>query len=162
MKSRKIVLLMALLAVILVFGRADGQAEPRVTRLTGQTVYVPVYSHIYSGNKNLPFYLTATLSIRNTDFHHSITITAVDYYDSEGKLVKKYITAPVPLGAMASARFIVQESDKTGGSGANFIVRWASGAAVNAPLIESIMISTKSSQGVSFTSRGQVLEEIFE
>jgi hypothetical protein len=63
---------------------------------------------------------------------------------------------------MASTRYIVQESDKSGGSGANFIVRWTSGVAVSAPLIESVMISTKSSQGVSFTSRGQVLEEIFE
>jgi hypothetical protein len=153
---------MVLMAVILVFGRTDGQAESRVTRLTGQTVYAPVYSHIYSGNKNLPFYLTATLSIRNTDFHHPITITAVDYYDSDGKLVKKYITAPVPLTAMASTRYIVQESDKTGGSGANFIVRWASSVPASPPLIESVMISTKSSQGVSFTSRGQVIEDVFE
>jgi hypothetical protein len=153
---------MVLMAVILVFGRTDGQAESRVTRLTGQTVYVPVYSHIYSGNKNLPFYLTATVSIRNTDFHHPITITAVDYYDSDGKLVKKYITAQVPLTAMASTRYIVQESDKIGGSGANFIVRWTSSAPASPPLIESVMISTKSSQGVSFTSRGQVIEELFE
>ena len=29
----------------------------------GQTVYVPVYSHIYSGDRELPFYLAATLSI---------------------------------------------------------------------------------------------------
>lgn len=162
MNARKQLLLMVLLAVILVFVRTDGQAESRVTRLTGQTVYVPVYSHIYSGNKNLPFYLTATVSIRNTDFHHPITVTAVDYYDSEGKLVKKYITNPAPLIAMASTRYIVQESDKIGGSGANFIVRWTSSVPVSPPLIESVMISTKSSQGVSFTSRGQVIEEIFE
>ena len=30
---------------------------------TGQTVYVPIYSHIYSGIKARPFDLAATLSI---------------------------------------------------------------------------------------------------
>ena len=162
MKSPKIALLAGLIAVILIVFGTDGRAETRTGKLIGQTVYVPVYSHIYSGNKNLPFYLTTTLSIRNTDFHHPITITAVDYYDSDGNLLKKYIERPVPLKAMASTRFIVQEADKTGGSGANFVVKWTSGIAISAPLIESIMISTKSSQGVSFTSRGQAIEEIFE
>ncbi len=162
MKSLKIFLMAVLIAAISVFCRTDGKAETRMTRSTGQAVYVPVYSHIYSGNKNLPFYLTATLSIRNTDFRHPITLTAVDYYDSAGKLLKKYIEVPVALDAMASTRYIVQEADKTGGSGANFVVRWVSGAPVSAPLIESVMISTKSSQGVSFTSRGQVIEEVFK
>jgi hypothetical protein len=37
----------------------------------GQTVYVPIYSHIYSGIKARPFDLAATLSIRNTDPTHS-------------------------------------------------------------------------------------------
>ncbi|RJP94385.1 MAG: DUF3124 domain-containing protein [Desulfobacteraceae bacterium] len=162
MKYGKILLIFVLLAVFSVLSPADGKAETRMAHLKGQAVYVPIYSHIYSGNKNLPFYLTATLSIRNTDFHHPITITMVDYYDSSGKLLKKYIEKPVPLNAMASTRYIVQESDKTGGSGANFVVRWTSGVAVSAPLIESVMISTKSSQGVSFTSRGQVIQEVFE
>ena len=33
----------------------------------GQAVYVPAYSHIYIGDREHPFYLTVTLSIRNTD-----------------------------------------------------------------------------------------------
>ena len=57
----------------------------------GQTVYVPVYSHIYSGDTERPFLLTAIVSIRNTDPRVSIVLTAVDYYDSEGKLVRKYL-----------------------------------------------------------------------
>ena len=43
----------------------------------GQTVYVPIYSHIYSGIKARPFDLAATLSIRNTDPTHAITLVAV-------------------------------------------------------------------------------------
>lgn len=123
-----------------------------------QTVYVPVYSHIYSGDREQPFYLAATLSIRNTDRSHAITITAVDYYDSEGKFLKHYLKSPQQLGAMATQRFVVPESDKSGGSGAKFIVAWRAEQPVAEPLIESVMISTKTQQGISFTSRGRVLE----
>jgi len=126
----------------------------------GQTVYVPLYSHIYSGDREQPFYLAATLSIRNTDRKHAITLTAVDYYDSEGKFLKHYMEKPLPLNAMATKRYVVPESDKSGGSGAKFIVTWRSEQPVAEPLIESVMISTKTQQGISFTSRGRVLEAI--
>jgi hypothetical protein len=126
----------------------------------GQTVYVPVYSHIYSGDREQPFYLAATLSIRNTDRKHAITVTAVDYYNSEGKFLKHYLDKPLPLDAMATKRYVVPESDKSGGSGAKFIVTWQSDQPVAEPLIESVMISTKTQQGISFTSRGRVLEAI--
>jgi hypothetical protein len=135
-------------------------ANATMRLFTGQTVYVPVYSHIYSGDREQPVYLAATLSIRNTDRKHAITITAVDYYDSEGKFLKHYIEKPLALGAMATRRYVVSESDKSGGSGAKFIVAWQSDQPVVEPLIESVMISTKTQQGISFTSRGQVLETI--
>ena len=128
--------------------------------LKGQTVYVPVYSHIYSGNREQPFYLAATLSIRNTDLKHAITLTAVDYYDSEGKFLEHYLDKAFSLNAMATKRYVVPESDKSGGSGAKFIIRWQSDQPVAEPLIESVMISTKTQQGISFTSRGRVLETI--
>ena len=124
----------------------------------GQSVYVPIYSHIYSGDRERPFLLTAILSIRNTDPNHSITIGVIDYYSSDGKLIKKYIDRPVELKPLASARYIVPESDSSGGSGANFIVRWEADAGVNAAIIEGIMIGTKMQQGISFVSRGQVIK----
>jgi len=131
--------------------------EPVLSK--GQTVYVAVYSHIYSGDREYPFDLTATLSIRNTDMNHSLTLVAVDYYDTAGKMVSHYLKEPLQLRSLASTRYIIRESDRTGGSGANFIVKWKSDLPVNMPLIESIMIGTKNQQGISFTSRGQVIAE---
>ena len=122
-----------------------------------KTIYVPIYSHIYSGDRERPFYLAATLSIRNTDTRHAIQITAVDYYDSEGKFLKHYLETAFSLNAMATKRYVVPESDKSGGSGAKFIIKWQSDQPVAEPLIESVMISTKTQQGISFTSRGRVL-----
>jgi hypothetical protein len=131
-----------------------------VKRVSGQTVYVPIYSHIYHGDQDKhPFDLTATLSIRNTDPDVSITVTVIDYYDSNGKLLKNFQQKPIEIKPMGSTRAIIQESDKSGGSGANFIVKWESGRKATEPLIESIMIGTKIQQGISFTSRGQVIKE---
>ena len=135
-----------------------GSAE-NIQFSAGQTVYVPIYSHIYSGAKLRPFDLAATLSIRNTNLKSSIRLVSVKYYNSEGQLVKDYLTAPVALKALASTRYIIAESDKTGGSGANFIVIWQSENPVNPPVIEGVMIGTHSGQGISFVSRGQVIAE---
>jgi hypothetical protein len=123
----------------------------------GQTIYVPAYSHIYSGNIENPFLLAVTLSIRNIDPHNKIRITIVDYYGTEGKLIKKYIDHPVTLKPLESLRYVIPEKDKSGGSGANFIVEWKSDNLVNPPIVESIMIGTQIQQGISFTSRGRVI-----
>jgi hypothetical protein len=125
----------------------------------GQKVYVPIYSHIYSGDKENPFLLTAILSVRNTDPGHAITLKAVDYFDSNGKLLRRYQQKPVELGALASIRYVVGESDKSGGSGAKFVVEWRAASKVNPPIMEGVMIGTKMQQGISFVSRGQVIYE---
>jgi hypothetical protein len=130
-------------------------AEYNTKLSKGQLVYVPAYSHIYSGDREKPFLLTVTLSIRNIDTMHQINVTAVNYYETQGKLLRKKIDKPLTLNPLESLRYVIPESDKSGGSGANFIVEWHSDKPVNQPIIESIMIGTKSGQGISFTSRGR-------
>jgi len=130
-------------------------ADSKIELSKGQNVYVPAYSHIYSGSKERPFLLTVILSIRNIDPIHPIKIPMVDYYETQGKLLKKYIDKPLTLRPLESLRYVIPEKDKSGGSGANFIVEWHSDQPVNRPIIESIMIGAQSSQGISFTSRGQ-------
>mgnify|MGYP002630875203 CR=1 FL=1 len=125
----------------------------------GQTIYIPAYSHIYHGNKETPLLLSVTLSIRNIDLTTSFTVTAVNYHETEGPLVKEYLTEPIILGPLGSKRFIVAQKDNTGGSGANFIVKWHSEQPINPPIIESVMIGTQSQLGISFTSRGQAIQE---
>lgn len=124
------------------------------TRSQGQTLYVPVYSHIYSGDRERPIYLAVTVSIRNTDPAASIQVTAVDYYDSNGKQIRRFLEKPITLAPMASTRYVIQESDKSGGSGANFLISWQSKTPVNPPLTQGVMISTASQLGISFVTQG--------
>jgi len=132
-------------------------AESALELSKGQTIYVPVYSHIYIGSQEKPFLLTATLSIRNIDPYQQIIITVVDYYETQGKFLKKHLDRPVLLNPLESIRYVIPERDKTGGSGANFIVEWKSEDLANPPIVESIMIGAQSSQGISFTSRGRAI-----
>ncbi len=127
-------------------------------RLTGQTIYVPVYSHIYYGNEKRIFNLAATLSIRNTDLTNPIIISSVRYYDSNGKLVKKYLERPIQLAALASTDFVVDRSETSGGLGANFIVEWVAQTKVSEPVVEAVMIGTDSQQGISWSSPGKVIK----
>jgi hypothetical protein len=75
------------------------------------------------------------------------------------RILKEYLNEPLQLNALASTRYIIKEGDRAGGSGANFIVNWKSNKKVTSPIIEAIMIGTHSGQGISFVSRGQVIEE---
>lgn len=155
-RSYPIIYLLFLLSIFC-FSATPLHAEEISGLSTGQSIYVPAYSHIYTGNREQPFLLTVTISIRNIDPDHPIKIIAVDYFETQGKLLKKYIDTPVALKPLGSLRYIIPENDKSGGSGANFIVRWESDKPVNPPIAESIMIGTKSQQGISFTSRGRVI-----
>ncbi len=124
----------------------------------GQTIYVPVYSHIYHDDKQKILELAATLSIRNTDLTNPIIITDVRYYDSNGKLVQQYLQRPIQLAPLASDDFFVDRSDTSGGLGANFIVEWVSQTEISEPIVEAVMIATEFQQGVSFISPGKVIK----
>ena len=145
-----------LLSVVALFTQqAPVFAADTVTLSKGQTIYVPAYSHIYMGSREREILLAVTLSLRNTDAKHAITLTSVDYFGTKGERIKKYLERPVVLKPFESTRYIVPQKDKSGGSGANFIVAWDSKLAVNPPLFESVMIGVDGPQSVSFTSRGQ-------
>ena len=126
--------------------------------VVGQTVYVPIYSHIFHHNsRDRPINLSATVSIGNTDSKSPIIIKSVRYYDTQGQLIKQYLQKPVELNPMATTSFFVEADDVAGGAGANFIVEWGAQKAVTEPVIEAVMISTASGQGISLISEGRVL-----
>ena len=124
----------------------------------GQTVYVPVYSHIYIWERSRTMELTTTLNVRNTDLTHPIIVASVNYYDSQGKLVRKYLKQPVELPRLASTNFIVDQEDTSGGSGASFVVEWVTQKPVSVPVIEAVMINASGNQGISLLSSGRVIK----
>lgn len=156
----KMLVLKGLLCIaILSFSCKAALASTDYRLSKGQMLYVPVYSNIFSAPKKIPFNLATILSIRNTDMTNPIKILAADYYDTRGKLVRKYFQQPMLLAPLESTDIFIPEDDTAGGIGANFIVKWSSQKEVNAPIIEAVMIGMKSGQGISFVSPGQEIKE---
>lgn len=125
------------------------------------TVYVPIYSDIYSESKEFRLNLTATLSIRNTSFTDSLFIQDIDYYNTDGDLVRKYLQGTLSLKPMQSIEYVIEEKDTQGGTGANFIINWGARSSAMRPVIQGVMISTNGQQGISFVTEGISLKTTF-
>jgi hypothetical protein len=124
-----------------------------------QTLYVPAYSHIYIRDAERSMNLATTLSLRNTSPEASIRLSVIEYYDSNGDHVRSYLDTPRVLDPLTSTYVVVEVSDIRGGVGANFLVRWHAEQPVPPPVVEGVMITTESTQGISFRSPARVLYE---
>lgn len=119
-----------------------------------QTFYVPIYSDIYTDRDARKVLLSATLSVRNTTLKKSLYINKIDYYDTDGALVKSYLDKPIELPAMATLNYIVEKEEDKGGSGANFIIEVEGADETVKPVIEAVMIGNFSNKGFAFSTEG--------
>ena len=141
--------------------QVPGNGAYGIEIVEGQTIYVPVYSHIYAdGGK--PHLLETTLSVRNLDPKRTISIKSVKYFDTNGAVIKEFLADEMNLPAMATAAFLVEKQDIRGGSGANFIVVWDAKEPVYEPLVEAVMVGFSETKSISFTSPGRALIGRFE
>ncbi len=118
------------------------------------STYLSVYSQIYSETEHRSHNLTATVSMRNTSCIDTIYICSADYYNTKGELIRKYFDKTIYLKPMETVEIVIDQSDKEGGTGANFIFNWQTKEKCSQPLFECIMISTYGQQGLSFTTTG--------
>ena len=131
---------------------------PRAYSL-GQTVYVPVYSQVQTMIATRAYALTANIVVHNTDIEDAIDLTSARYYDNDGNLVTEYLTETRTLQPLASTTLIVEQLDREGGIGANFVIDWNADTRVSEPVIEAVMIGEAGTQGVAFVSSGRVIKE---
>jgi hypothetical protein len=159
-KNVKLMAVMAMLAAILLLS-LGGSATGAVKLVKSQTLYVPSYSNVISGP---PIFmvvpLRANLIIHNTDPSQPITVAKIDHYDTDGKLVYKYLDKPVTVNPLAATRVVVKEPKKgEEGLGANFIVQWHAQKPVIEPIVDCLMLGTLGNQGFSFTLQGRIMQE---
>lgn len=119
-------------------------------------LYVPASPNIYRGAGN-PALLAITLTVRNASRSHTLTITHVDYYDTTGTRLRRFLEEPRTLGPMATEDFFVPESDEGGGTGANFLVVWDGPTDAPAPLAQAVHLGSVGAAGVSFVTNGQAI-----
>lgn len=153
----------ALLATALTWTALSVQAEESPLS-SGQTLYLPVYSHIWHGDLvvdgryPLKNQVSVLVSIRNTSIKTPIKILAASYYSTDGKLLKQYITAPRVVGPMGTLELFVEKKESIGGSGANFLIQWQSATPTNPPLVEAIHADIKGHLTLTFTTKAQPIQ----
>jgi uncharacterized protein DUF3124 len=145
----------ALWSLALVSSVAFGQET--VGRTKGQVLYLPIYSHIWHGEitrdgvprKTL---VSVSVSIRNTDPSQSILLTSAQYFDTNGRRLKEFVSAPRTIAPMGTYELFIPKSDDSGGSGANFVIAWKSETGVNAPIVEAIHVDLPGGPSLAFTT----------
>ena len=131
----------------------------------GQALYLPIYSKIWHGDRvvkgrhPIDSLVSALVSIRNTSLITPIRITSARYYNTEGKLLKEYLTKPALINAMGTLELFVERKEAEGGSGANFIIQWDAATATNPPMIEAVHADIRSGQqALIFTTTARPIQ----
>ncbi|GGW31806.1 DUF3124 domain-containing protein [Arenibacter certesii] len=127
---------------------------PKNDTLIKGSSYLSIYSSIYDGTEKTLHHLTATASMRNVSVSDSIYIMKASYYDTGGNLIRTYFDQPIFLKPLETIEIVIDQDDKFGGTGANFVFEWAVNSDLHEPIFEAVMISTTGQQGISFTTRG--------
>lgn len=153
---------LATLLPFFLFLAQPATAQEELPLSKGQTVYLPVYSHINHGNldrKGKPdkVLLSALISIRGTDPKRPFRVTSARYYNTEGKLLREFVARPVTVPSMGTLELFVERHDESGGSGANFVIVWEADSAINVPLIEAVHANIEGARSVVFTTQGRPL-----
>jgi hypothetical protein len=130
---------------------------------TGQTLYLPIYSHLSYGNliaKGKPgtYPLSALVSLRNTDPRQPIRLMSARYYDTNGRLLREYFPRPHLLPPLGTEELFLERNDMAGGSGANFIIAWSSDKPANAPIFEAVHADITGNRTLSFITSARPIK----
>lgn len=160
-RVRIFILTFFVITAFILISPESGRAQSEALLSAGQTVYVPASTSVYIRRRGMEMDMVVTLIVRNIDQKKPIRLISIDYYGHNGRLIENFLSGPYRLAPLTSHRILLDspgEKKRTGG--VCFIVKWESvDGKVNAPLMESIMIGTESTQGISFTKQGIVLRD---
>jgi hypothetical protein len=149
---------LAALGLALLTGLASGE----VKLVKGQTIYVPAYTSFMSGSQagSHAFETKPTVFIHNTDQNNPLNLIRLDFYNTDGKLVEKYLQQPKKLNPNSSIRINVRELIKgEEGSGAHFIIQWQADQKVVEPLLQTWFVGAVGTRGYSYTSPVRIIQE---
>ncbi len=139
-------------------------AEEAKPQVKAQTLYLPIYSHMLYGNlgrsgKASSVLLSALVSIRNTDIRRPLRIISARYFDTNGKALSERVPAPLVLPPLGTLELFVELNDASGGSGANFIIKWDAEQPISPPLVEALHANMDSGKAIIFMTQSVPISE---
>ena len=120
--------------------------------------YVPAYSSVLLSQGKLRVDFAVTLSIHNASQDKPLVLRRIAYFDGSGKLVEDYLKQPIALKPFATVEVYIPEQDVRAGTGANFLVDWASVGEIAEPVTEALMLGSVGNRHFSFISQGRAIK----
>ena len=153
---------LAILALFSLSTVSLGQEARHLSK--GQSLYLSVYSHMLYGNlgkrgKASQVLLSTLVSIRNTDPRRPLRVLSAKYYDTDGKLLGERIPQPLLLPPLGTHEIFVELNDASGGSGANFVIRWEADQTMSPPLVEGLHVNMDGGKAVIFMTQALPISE---
>ena len=139
-------------------------AQDAPPRSAGQSLYLPIYSHLYHGDVNprtgkpSETLVSTHVSIRNTDPALAVTIISARYYNTDGKLLREFLAKPQAIPPLGTFELYVPRSDSSGGSGANFIIDWTADKPANPPLVEALHADIREARTLLFVTTARPIQ----
>jgi hypothetical protein len=152
MKLKLSLAAMALAALLCFALAAAAQGPPAASK--GQTLHLPLVSHVFLGAKSKPYDLTKTFTFRNRDRKNAVTLVSIVYFNGSGEHLGEVLKIPRRIAPMASLQMPIgsPKPDKTKEGSPCLIVRWKADKPVMPPLVQCIMIGASGQQGISFST----------
>ena len=153
-----------LLAAMLFCLQAFAAAQGILPLSAGQSVYLPIYSHLYHGDVNprtgkpSETLVSTHISIRNTDPATALKVLSARYYNTDGKLLREFLPKQQTIPPLGTYELYVPRSDSSGGSGANFIIDWVADKPINPPLVEALHADIREARTLLFVTTGRPIQ----
>jgi Protein of unknown function (DUF3124) len=79
---------------------------------TAGKIYEPIYRSFYHsyGSSKDAYGLSSTACVHNTDPKQTIMVSAIEHYDSSGKLIKKLLFEPITIKPWSSKEISILPS----------------------------------------------------
>ena len=141
---------------------AHGQSSNALS--PGQTLYLPIYSHLYHGDPNprtgkpSETLVSTHISIRNVDPRMPLQISSARYYNTEGKQLREFVDKPQTVPPLGTLELYVPRSDSSGGSGANFLIEWTAERPINPPLVEALHADIREARTLLFITTARPIQ----
>ena len=132
---------------------------------TGQSLYLPIYSHLYHGDvhprtgKPSETLVSTHISIRNTDPAAGMKVISARYYNTEGKQLREFLPKPQVIPPLGTHELYVPRSDSSGGSGANFIIDWTAEKPINPPIVEALHADIREARTLLFVTTARPIQK---
>jgi hypothetical protein len=120
--------------------------------------YVPAYSSVSMSQGKLRADFSVTLSIHNASETKPLVLKRIAYFDGNGKQVDSYLKRPIALKPFGTVDIYIPELDVRAGTGANFVVDWASAGEIAEPVVETLMFGSVGNRHFSFVSQGRAIK----